>query len=150
MNKRIKGIEKGLRLVSTPINLGGGRSTKDPRMALQLAIKDALDPTKMDGPVRALKDMSPEERAAIEKQYGTKIIEGDRNALVTVEVFVSFVTERAVLVLQGVPGASWHTRCWLPRSMIENGEHVVQGPTTLRIPAWKALRAKLRRKTPTS
>lgn len=37
------------------------------------AITNALDPTRANGKVRTLADMTPEERAELERQYGAKI-----------------------------------------------------------------------------
>lgn len=59
----------------TRIKTHGGGTHYDPAYNVAKAIADSLNPDKarVSGRVRTLNDMTPEERAAIEAQYGAKI-----------------------------------------------------------------------------
>ena len=148
MNTRIQRIltTRGRRrsYVSVPINLGGGRSIKDPAVALQYAIREALDPVKMPGQVRTLKEMTQEERVRLEQQYGAEIKEETETALVSITVRVLGGSEKAIKVRQG--SSPNCTVCWLPRSVIVDGDVIESGcSVTLKLPMVWLRRRNLRR-----
>lgn len=145
MSDRINKILKRNRTISCPINLCGGVSTKNPAEILRRALQDALDPVKMPGKCRTLKDMSPEERAAIEAQYGAKITQENQEDLVEVKVVVCSFTDRAVKVKQNT-GVSWRHLRWLPLCEVHSDDKLVAGqPATIRIPLRLVKQKGLRR-----
>jgi hypothetical protein len=53
---------------------GTGIGAENPvHYVLRCRLADALDPARQPGPVRTLKDMTPEERADLERRYGAKV-----------------------------------------------------------------------------
>lgn len=149
-------LEKALIVgkLSVPINLVNGRTTKDPGSCFQIAIRDALDPSKMPGRCRTLADMTAEERAAIEAQYGAKIESSDGTDLIPVKVFILHINEKSIKVSQSE--ADWsggHSDSlnrivtWLPIAFVRGDISGIERNKrfVITIPRWLANERRLRK-----
>lgn len=89
------------------------RGFRQPAEVLGKAITEALDPSKAPGKVRTLSDMSSEEKAAIEKQYGAKIEASDRSqdlVLLPDGYVIIEETKKALRLAKGGNFCGWVSR----------------------------------------
>lgn len=124
-----------------------GAGLTDPVRELGRAIADSVDPTRVCGPVKCLVDMSAEERAKLEAQYGAPIKPMQQRQIdpallvpVTIErVVCRGVTENGMRISYQGKGQ------WIPKSVLLQGSvlHTPGCSGTVVVPRWFALKRGL-------